>query len=198
MYYTIQFLTLTRGSLVALLFDKALYGNSKASGDSVSATITLLNSDMERINLGVQQMHNTWACIIEVGISTWLLARQLGISALACLLFSLRKCTEIILYMDFLTPNYWKVCLVLANIVAIKATRRLKIWLKAIERRVNFTTRIVNQYRSVKMAGLSNLLQTKLLGYRNEEIKMSKTYRKYDVAIFGLSKLLLLFLTMSA
>lgn len=93
MNFTIRFITLVRGSLVTLLFDKALYGKSNDNEESVSSTITLLNSDMERIYLGVLQMHNTWACVIEVGISTWLLARLLGLSAIACLLFCVRKCT---------------------------------------------------------------------------------------------------------
>jgi hypothetical protein len=91
MNFTIRFITLIRGSLVALLFNKALYGKPTDNEESVSSTITLLNSDMERIYLGMLQMHNTWACVIEVGISTWLLARLLGLSAIACLLFCVCK-----------------------------------------------------------------------------------------------------------
>lgn len=67
------------------------------------------------------------------------------------------------------------------------ANKWLKLWLGAIEKRVNFTTRIVNQYRSVKMAGLSKLLASKVSWFREDEIRVSKTYRTYIVGIFSLS-----------
>lgn len=177
---------------MSLLFDKALYGKPKDDAESVSSTITLLNSDMERIYLGLLQMHNTWACLIQVGVSTWLLARLLGLSAIACLLFCVCKCMYItrlrsLIYFDILTSQPAnKACLVVGNITAVRGNKWLKKWLEAIQRRVNFTTRIVNQYRSVKMAGLSKILSTKLLRFRNEEIGISRTYRLYSVAIFGL------------
>jgi ATP-binding cassette, subfamily C (CFTR/MRP), member 1 len=81
-----------------------------------------------------------------------------------------------------------EVCLVLGNITAAKGNKWLRKWLEAIQRRVNFTTRIVNQYRSVKMAGLSKLLFMKLLRFRDEEIEISKAFRVYDVVIFGLGE----------
>lgn len=92
MNFTVRFITSTRGSLVALLFNKALYSKPTDEEKSVSSTITLLNSDMERLYFGMLQMHNTWACVIEIGISTWLLARLLGLSAIACVLFCVCKC----------------------------------------------------------------------------------------------------------
>lgn len=67
------------------------------------------------------------------------------------------------------------------------ANKWLKLWLGAIEKRVNFTTRIVNQYRSIKMAGLSKLLASKVSQFREDEITVSKTYRAYIVGIFSLS-----------
>jgi hypothetical protein len=84
------------------------------------------------------------------------------------------------------TNTLSEVCIVLGSIVAAKGNKWLKKWLEAIQRRVNFTTRIVNQYRSVKMAGLSKLLSMKLLRFRDEEIEISKAYRLYGVVIFAL------------
>lgn len=74
----------------------------------------------------------------------------------------------------------------LGIIVATKGNKWLKRWLEATQRRVNFTTRIVNQYQSVKMAGISKILSMKLLRLRKEEIEISKIFRLYDVVIFGL------------
>jgi hypothetical protein len=87
MYFTTKFVTLIRGGLIGLLFEKALERNPKDTGEAVSSTITLLNSDTERINLGLQQIHNTYACLIEIGISAWLLARQLGLATIGSVLF---------------------------------------------------------------------------------------------------------------
>lgn len=91
MYFTTKFITLIRGGLIGLLFEKALELNPKDTGEAVSSTITLLNSDTERINLGLQQIHNAYACLIEIGISAWLLARQLGLATVGSVLFCFCK-----------------------------------------------------------------------------------------------------------
>ena len=83
-------------------------------------------------------------------------------------------------------------CVITGNIIATMANKWLKLWLGAIEKRVNFTTRIVNQYRSVKMAGLSKLFASKVSRFREDEIRVSKTYRTYIVGIFSLSTLFVL------
>lgn len=87
MYFTTKFITLIRGGLIGLLFEKVLERNPKDTVEAVSSTITLLNSDTERINLGLQQVHNTYACLIEIGISAWLLGRQLGLATVGSVLF---------------------------------------------------------------------------------------------------------------
>lgn len=85
---------------MSLLFDKALSRHPKATEESVSSAITLLNSDTERITLGLQQIHNSWACLIEVGISTWLLARQLGLATIASVLFCFCEYIEYLFFVN--------------------------------------------------------------------------------------------------
>lgn len=99
MYFTTKFVTVIRGGLIGLLFEKALERNPKDTGEAVSSTITLLNSDTERINLGLQQIHNTYACLVEIGISTWLLARQLGLATIGSVLFCFCE------WISYLTPD---------------------------------------------------------------------------------------------
>jgi hypothetical protein len=48
-----------------------------------SAAVTLMSTDVERIELGLRNIHGVWAPIIQIGLVTWLLQRKLG---LACLL----------------------------------------------------------------------------------------------------------------
>lgn len=43
-----------------------------------SSAITLMSTDVDRISMSIQDLHEVWARLFEVIIGTTLLARQLG------------------------------------------------------------------------------------------------------------------------
>lgn len=69
-------LTILRGTLVAIIFDKTLRLKTTAIQDN--AALTLMSTDVERIAIGLQNMHEIWASIVDVGIAMYLLWRQIG------------------------------------------------------------------------------------------------------------------------
>jgi ATP-binding cassette subfamily C (CFTR/MRP) protein 1 len=63
----------------------ALYRHTtalRACDVSDSAAITLMGTDVERIVDALTQFHELWASVLQVGIATWLLARQMSFAAL--------------------------------------------------------------------------------------------------------------------
>lgn len=72
---------MTRGSLVSAIYYKTT-DISIASLDN-SAAITLMSTDIERIELGLRFFHELWANIVQIGLATWLLQRQLGLPCIA-------------------------------------------------------------------------------------------------------------------
>lgn len=71
-----QLMTMIRGGLVALIFEKTLgLEAAKArEGDAVS----LMSADIEGIEPGIELIHEIWASVIELGIALYLLQMQVG------------------------------------------------------------------------------------------------------------------------
>jgi ATP-binding cassette, subfamily C (CFTR/MRP), member 1 len=71
---------MVRGSLVSSIYYKTTEISITALNNS--AAVTLMSTDVERIEQGLRDTHELWANVVQVGLATWLLQRELG---LACL-----------------------------------------------------------------------------------------------------------------
>ena len=74
-----RFITMVRGSLVTAIYRKTTEISLTALDNS--AAVTLMSTDVERIIIGLRMMHEFWANLIQVGIATWLLQRQLYVES---------------------------------------------------------------------------------------------------------------------
>lgn len=72
---------MVRGALILLIYDHTLSLN--ISAPSKSDALTLINADIERIGSGLRSLHETWASILEIGLSLWLLDIKIGVSTVA-------------------------------------------------------------------------------------------------------------------
>lgn len=86
---TYRLVTLYRGSLVSLIFDKTLSANSSTL-DNAEA-ITLMSADVDRITSSMRVIHEVYASVIEIGIALWLLYNFLGIAMVASISWILGK-----------------------------------------------------------------------------------------------------------
>lgn len=57
-------------------------------------------------------------------------------------------------------------------------TARQKTWLQATEKRVNFTSAILGSIRNAKFLGLSEIMGTMIDALREEELTISKRFRR--------------------
>jgi ATP-binding cassette subfamily C (CFTR/MRP) protein 1 len=72
---------MTRGILVAAIYEKTIQISTTALDDS--AAVTLMSTDVERIVQSMRKIHEFWANSIEVGLATWLLKQKLGVACVA-------------------------------------------------------------------------------------------------------------------
>lgn len=72
---------MVRGMLVSAIYEKSLK-LSILSVDGKDA-ITLANTDVDRISNGMQNMHEIWANVIELGFAVYLLQIQIGVACIA-------------------------------------------------------------------------------------------------------------------
>ena len=78
-----------RGSLVTAIYQKTTEISITALDNS--AAVTLMSTDVERIVQGNRNIHEYWANLIQVGIATWLLQRQLQVACVAPIAIAIRK-----------------------------------------------------------------------------------------------------------
>jgi len=70
-----------RGTLVSAIFSKSTEISITALDNS--AAVTLMSTDVDRIVRGIRDAHQLWATVIQIGLATWLLEKQLGLACLA-------------------------------------------------------------------------------------------------------------------
>ncbi|KAJ5587013.1 P-loop containing nucleoside triphosphate hydrolase protein [Penicillium hispanicum] len=157
---TFRLITMVRGSLVTLIFDKTL--RISTSGVSDAAALTLMSTDIDRIGTGLVEMHETYSNFTEVVLALWLLARLLNVAMIAS--------TVVVV-----------VCLIAGIPLAIASGKAQGTWLEAVEERVSATSNVLGVMKNIKMTGLAAVVSNNLRALREREIKASTPFRLYTV-----------------
>ena len=163
---TYRVITMLRGSLVALIYLKTLNTSIPIAQDS--SAVTLMSTDVERSGTGLRYMHEIWASPIDIGLSIYLLERQIGpASAAPGVLFLL--------------------CSIAGLRVAGSMGQRQKLWLEAIEKRVKATSDMLSAMKEVRMGGLQDRLEMEIQALRTKEIEVSRKFKNALALIVCLS-----------
>ncbi|PGH17633.1 hypothetical protein AJ79_00994 [Helicocarpus griseus UAMH5409] len=163
-HHTFRAITMMRGGLVSLIYNKtaSLGINAVEPGSSV----TLMNTDMERISAGFQFTHDLWANLIEIALATYLLYLQLGPVCAIPLAVAILSIFASAILSGFVV-------------------QKQKLWLEAIERRIAVTTAMLGSMKSVKLCGLSEPLSTSVQSLRVIELQISEGFRKLLIWALG-------------
>ncbi|CAI7570859.1 unnamed protein product [Penicillium viridicatum] len=156
---TYRVITMVRGSLVTLIFNKTLRMSTTVISDT--AAITLMSTDIERIGSGLQEMHELYSNFTEVALALWLLARMLNVAIIAP--------TVVVL-----------VCLAAGVPLAVASGKSQGIWLEAVEERVTVTSKVLGVMKNIKMTGLTETISSSLRDLRSAEIDASFPFRLYE------------------
>ncbi|RCI10632.1 hypothetical protein L249_4464 [Ophiocordyceps polyrhachis-furcata BCC 54312] len=169
---TYRLLTLIRGSLVTLIFNKTLRVSSASIADGEA--ITLMSADIDRIG-AITMIHEFYASFIEAAIALWLLYSLLGIAVLA-----LAPPAQVKRELVDLSP----VCLVGGIPLARAAGNAQTPWLEAIEERLAATSKALNSMKPIKMTGLADIVSSQLANFRMLEIRASLRHRVLNIFVF--------------
>jgi ATP-binding cassette subfamily C (CFTR/MRP) protein 1 len=165
-HYTYRAITMARGQLITMLYEKAT--NMSITAADPTSSLTLMSADIERIDMGWRTMHEIWANLLEIGVALYLLQRQLGI---ACLI-----------------PLATAIVSIIGSVIAVSfVMARQAIWLEAIEKRVAVTSAMLGAMKGVKMCGLTDVLKTRIQAMREEELHISGKFRRLLIWNMGLA-----------
>ncbi|KAK6207066.1 hypothetical protein LQW54_007494 [Pestalotiopsis sp. IQ-011] len=171
-------MAMVRGGLISLIYEKIVQSPSTQIGDS--AAMTLIGTDVERIcetwHLVVAE---SWASVIQLAFAVWLLQMQIGPVCVTPVIVALVATALSVKAAGFVTP-------------------RQKVWLEAIQARINFTAHALGSMRSVKMLGLSRKFESVIQGMRVTELDLSKKFRRltsFNICLVNLPSLFSQFFT---
>ncbi|KAJ5727035.1 ABC transporter integral membrane type 1 [Penicillium malachiteum] len=158
--------TMMRASLIDMMFRHITVMCD--SDIESSAPVTMMNADIERITSGLRYIHDFWACLIEIPVVLWLLWRQLGIANVAPIAVVV-------------------VTMLVCVLISLLAGPRQKVWLEAIEKRVDITAKVLTSVKGVRMAGLTDKLFTIIQKMRVDEVKMSERFRRLLILVVAVA-----------
>lgn len=157
--------TMMRGSLSALVYAKAtrleLLTSSSSSSPSVSAagSLTLVATDTAQAAAGARQLHELWAGVLEIGVGTYLLARELGGAACA------------------VPVGLAVLVLVGIGFLGVGVGRAQAEWIKASQDRVSATARTLGGVKWLRASGLNDVAFGMLARLRTVELGVSMRFR---------------------
>ena len=150
-------ITMMRDSIVSMIYDQTM--KLPSTGLDGNGPITLMSADIERLASGLRYMHDAWASIIEICIALYLLYKELGIAGIAPIVIAMA-------------------CAIFAVILSAMSRNRQKIWLEAIEARVDATSKMLGSMKGVKMRGLTTKLFSIIQSMKEDEIRKSQKFRE--------------------
>jgi ATP-binding cassette subfamily C (CFTR/MRP) protein 1 len=117
-----------------------------------------MSADVERFAAGSRNMHECWACVIQVALGLWLLERQLGWAVAA-------------------TAGLTVTFLGLTALILVPAGKRQTAWLKGMEMRIAATTQSLKVIKGIKMTGIAAVIRRDLIRLRKAEARSVRKFR---------------------
>ncbi|KAK8115981.1 ABC multidrug transporter [Apiospora sp. TS-2023a] len=160
-YFHYRTLLKARGILVSAVYRKTLEAQIGTS-DSTAA-ITLMSTDIERINVCFRSVHDVWASFFETGLASYLLYRQIGAA--------------------FAAPLVVVLCCILGIAIVVRYTGDAqRKWMAAIQRRVGLTSTVIANTKNLKLSGLTQPVANSIQQLRIDEIASGSRFRKLIIA----------------
>ncbi|KAJ6786163.1 hypothetical protein PWT90_00725 [Aphanocladium album] len=163
---TYRLVTIFRGSLVALIYQKTVRVSSAEISDAEA--VTLMSADIDRIALSLQILYDFSVGLVEVALAIWLLFRLLGVAMIA-------------------PAIHVALCLLMGIPVATAAGNAQESTLEAIEERLAATTQILGATTAIRFTGLSQVFAKIARSLRAKEIRASRRHRLLTVLESGIA-----------
>jgi ATP-binding cassette subfamily C (CFTR/MRP) protein 1 len=155
-YFSQRVVAMARGCLVSAVYAKTTKLPSLAGDDA--AAITLMSTDIERVTMGMEKIHDVWADLVQVSLGCWLLQRKLGSA--------------------FLAPVIVVLCCGLLMVWLGRASAKTQAsWMGKIQSRVGMTSKVIMHIKQVKISGIAQTIEEIVQDLRVNELRIGNKYR---------------------
>ncbi|KAF4552927.1 ABC transporter-like protein 4 [Elsinoe fawcettii] len=156
-----RFLTMLRGILTTAVYRKSL--DLSINAEDRDASVTLMSTDVARINRGFFEVHEFWANVIQIGVATYLINTQLGTA--------------------FVGPLIVAIVSVGATLGMAKYTALFQMqWIGKIQERITFSTSVLGSMKAIKIGGLEAIVSRLLHSSRKAELRAAGNFRLLSAA----------------
>ncbi|EED19910.1 ABC multidrug transporter, putative [Talaromyces stipitatus ATCC 10500] len=171
-YFHHRMRAMTRSILVTEIFQKAIKART-GSGDD-SAALTLMSTDIERIDMGFRTLHDMWASVIQAGVASWMLYNQLGVVFVAPMGVVTLCSIGLAILMKFTGDSQ-------------------RDWMAGVQKRVGLTATVIANMKNLKISGLSGAVGDFVQRLRVEELASATQFRRILIiaALFGFFPMLI-------
>ncbi|KAJ5201107.1 hypothetical protein N7449_005910 [Penicillium cf. viridicatum] len=170
-YFHHRMRTMSRSILATEIFIKATEARIGTGDDS--AAVTLMSTDMERIDTGLRNLHETWASIVQAALAGWMLYVRIGI--------------------PFVVPvGVVIVCFIGLGILIKFTGDSQRSWMAGVQKRVGLTATVIASMKNLKISGLSITIGDFVQNLRVQELAAGSRFRKILIvaALLGFIPLL--------
>jgi hypothetical protein len=161
-----------RSILVTETFIQATKSRAGSSDDS--AALTLMSTDVERIRVGFRALHEVWASMIQAALAAWMVYNRLGLAFLAPL-------------------GTVIVCFVGVRIIMKFTRESQRSWMAKVQKRVGLTVTVIANMKSLKLSGISVIINHFVQYMRVEELAAGAWFRTVFILAAGFAFSALLF-----
>ncbi|KAF7861880.1 hypothetical protein EAF04_007762 [Stromatinia cepivora] len=151
-----KYVTKIRGGLIAKVSDKMM--RLKQEPGLESKIFTLIVADVQKIISALAYLHEIWAVLLEIGLATWLLWRQIGPSSLTVLGIAL-------------------ICALGSTYLSKHVGKAQQTWLAGTEKRIAATKKMLSSLKAIKMMGAGQRVGMTIEKFRDLEFVASKSFR---------------------
>ncbi|KAL2851369.1 P-loop containing nucleoside triphosphate hydrolase protein [Aspergillus pseudodeflectus] len=155
-YLVTRLSVLLRGSITPAVFKHTL--QLHLTDTNAEDSLTLINTDLETIGQGIRLLHELWASSLEICLAIWLLARQIGLASLVPVGFAL-----LMMGCGFM--------------IAKPLGKSLADWIQASQKRVTLTSKVLANIKTLRLAGASRPIFSRIEDLRANELHISERYR---------------------
>ncbi|PWY75050.1 ABC transporter [Aspergillus heteromorphus CBS 117.55] len=158
-------LFMLRACLVSAIYERTTQKQISAQDDK--AAVTLMSTDVERVQMGLMQLHEFWANPLQVAIVSWLLQRQIGTAFVAPLIVVV-------------------LCAIASSFVMRFVGPKQMAWMQAIQKRVGHTSTVIGTMKHLRIAGLTQPVEGSIQRLRKDELNAGDKFRTFLVTSVGI------------
>ncbi|KAG0160666.1 hypothetical protein PDIDSM_8196 [Penicillium digitatum] len=171
-YFHHRMRTMAKSMLATEIFIKATKARI-GTGDE-SAALTLMSTDMERIDMGFRNLHEIWASLVQAALAGWMLYNRIGVAFVAPVAIVI-------------------VCFIGLGILIQFTGDSQRSWMAGVQKRVGLTATVIASMKNLKLSGLSAAMGDFVQDLRVRELAAGSRFRKITIiaALLGFIPLLI-------